>query len=81
MLEILRKFFTLENYAIRGMRLFFVALGGAFLTGVIPLPEAWSWVGGIFIFIGATITSGSAEVPLSGIPTKASIRKDARRNP
>ena len=69
MTELFWKFWTIESYATRLIRLLFVGVGTAITAGEIPVPEGWGWTGPALAVIGAAITGGADGTP-SGIPAK-----------
>lgn len=66
MWPLIRKFFTVESYAIRSIRLLGVALGYAIESGTVGLDALPQWVG-VVIMIISPLFSGTDKTK-SGIP-------------
>ena len=62
MRELIFKFFTVEAYAVRMIRLVFVGLGTAIVGGQIPAPV---WIGYALGIVGAAISGNGTK---SGLP-------------
>ena len=62
MRELWQRFWTVESYAVRIIRLVFVGIGTAVVGGQIPLPV---WVGVVLSIVGAAISGNGTK---SGLP-------------
>ena len=69
MKELFLKFWTMESYATRLIRILIVNVGIVLAGSNSPLPDEWLYIGLIVSNIGAAITGGAGGTK-SGIPNK-----------